>query len=145
MRDKAEHQIGSERLRIDFPGREIRIQERRQFGREDQAVVCFEVLQRLFPETIARQEKRLLARVPQCESKHAAQKFEQVRAVLFVKMNERLGVALRSQLVAALFQIGAQFYVIVNLTVEDDVNGSVFVGNRLMTAGHIDDAQSPRG
>src|ERR1700716_1376593 len=103
MRDKAEHQVSSERVGFYFPGREIRIQERRQFGRKDQALVYLEVLQRFFSETIARQEKRLLARVPQRESKHAAQKFEHVRAVIFVKMNERLGVALSAQLVAAFF------------------------------------------
>ena len=55
-------------------------------------------------------------------------------------MNECFGVALCGQAMTALLQIGAQLEVIVNLAVEDDMDGAVFVGDGLMTAGEIDDA-----
>jgi hypothetical protein len=42
-----------------------------------------------------------------------------------------------------LLEFGAQFREIVNLAVENDPNGSVFVKNRLVAARQVDDAQAP--
>ena len=44
---------------------------------------------------------------------------------------------------AALFQIRAQFAEVVDLSVENDANRLVFVEDRLVTAGQVDDAQAP--
>ena len=63
--------------------------------------------------------------------------------MLFVEMDERFGVTVRFEAVPAFFQACAQLEVIIDLAVEDDVNRSVFVRDRLVAAGQINDAEPP--
>src|SRR5438552_1213003 len=68
---------------------------------------------------------------------------EDIRAPLFIAMDDHLGVGIRSKLMALFLQLCSQFSVIVNLAVEDDPHRFFCVRHRLMTAGEIDDRQSP--
>jgi hypothetical protein len=58
-------------------------------------------------------------------------------------MNDDLGIALRVEIMAALFQVPAQFGEVVDLSVENDPDVFLFVVDGLMPAGKVDDAQSP--
>ena len=59
-------------------------------------------------------------------------------------MNDHLGVGSRSERVTPGLELLAKFPEIVNLTVEHDVNGAIFVRHRLVRAGiQVDDSESP--
>ena len=53
-------------------------------------------------------------------------------AFVFVKMNQDFGIALGTKPVAARFERSTQYLVIVNLTIEDNLDGPVFIANRLI-------------
>jgi hypothetical protein len=82
-----------------------------------------------------------LARIPEREREHPAQESNHLDPVLLVEMDERLGVAVGAEAVPTCAQLGAQLDIIVNLAIEDDVDRSILVRNRLMAAGQIDNAQ----
>jgi len=52
----------------------------------------------------------------------------------------RDAVKLPAEAVAALFEIGTELAVVVDLAVEGDPDGFVFVGDGLVAAGEVDDA-----
>ena len=104
-RDEAEHQIRGQRLRIDLPGRQFCIEERRQFGAEIESAISDDVVQRLFAQAIAREKESFLPRIPKRERKHPAQKPKHLDPVLFVKVDERFGVAVGPEAMAAFFQV----------------------------------------
>jgi hypothetical protein len=63
--------------------------------------------------------------------------------VFLIKVDQSFSVAVRPEVMAAPRQIGAQLEVIVNLAIEDDLDGIVLVRDGLMTARQIDNAQPP--
>ena len=65
-----------------------------------------------------------------------------VVAVLLVQVHEDLGVRARLEAVAEVFQAPAQRLVVVDLAVEDGHERAVLVGDRLMAALDVDDAQA---
>ena len=77
--------------------------------------------------------------VPQSEREHPLKEVDQGVAVFFVEVEKDLGVAPGSKTVP--LQAGAQLVAVVDLAVEDD-DRAVFVGDRLVTAWDVDDAQS---
>ena len=58
-------------------------------------------------------------------------------------MDERLRIAVRVKAMSRLFKILSQFQVVVDLPVEDNPDALVFVVDRLMAAGHIDNGKAP--
>jgi hypothetical protein len=64
------------------------------------------------------------------------------RALFLEEVQDRFGVAPRAELMPALDEAAAQRFVIEDLAVEDDPQRLVFVGDRLVAAGHIDDRQA---
>jgi hypothetical protein len=72
-------------------------------------------------------------------------KWQHFHAVLLVEMHEHLGVALRGEAMAAPLQFRAQFDVVVNFAIEDDVNGLILVTDGLPAAGNVHDAQPAHG
>jgi hypothetical protein len=64
--------------------------------------------------------------------------------VLFVQVDEYLGVAVRPETVARALQVAAQFAVVVDLTVLNDVDGLVLVGHRLVARLEVDDREPAR-
>ena len=70
--------------------------------------------------------------------------FQQAGPVLFVKMQDDFGVRCRAKLVAA-FKLLAQLAIVVDFTVEGNPESAVFIRNRLVPAGKVDDAQPPVG
>src|SRR5206468_9908622 len=63
-------------------------------------------------------------------------------APLLVGVDDRFGVGPGPVAMAAALQVAADLAVVVNLAVEDDPDGTVFIRRRLLTGAQIDDAQS---
>jgi hypothetical protein len=76
--------------------------------------------------------------VPEGEGEHPAQPLHQSSAVLLVEMDQNLGVALGPESVSPGLEPAAQLLVVVNLTIENDLDRAVFVGDRLVAAFHVD-------
>ncbi len=68
-----------------------------------------------------------------------------IAAIFFVQMDDGFRVAARAVAVPVGLQPSPQFSVIVNLAVEDDPDIMILVGQRLVAAFHVDNAQPPHG
>src|SRR5258708_1563018 len=111
-------------------------------GAKEKRIRRRSVIQRLNAKPVTGNEQCSLLTVPNRECEHAAQVLNAIAAVLFVKMNDGFGIAIGAIAVAALLQFLAQFGVIVDFAVEDNPNCAVFVAERLVPAGDINDAQT---
>ena len=118
-------------------------QEAFQFGGKGEASVGERVIERLLAEVIAGHEQAVLPRVEQRKGEHAAELFEHRLAVLLVEMHQHLGVRVGAENVAGGGELRGEFDVVVDLAVEDDADGPVFVPDRLPAALEVDDAQPP--
>jgi hypothetical protein len=101
--------------------------------------------ERLLAEPIAGGEKLTPPPVIDREREHALELLDTRRSVLFVGVQDRLGVAGGAEAVALRFEHGPEFAVVVDLAVEDDLARAVFVGHGLMPAGAVDDREPPVG
>src|SRR5215469_66032 len=64
-------------------------------------------------------------------------------AVLFIKVNDGLGVAVGAVLMPLRLQAETQFRVVIDFAVKDNPDIPIFVGHRLLARFDIDDAQPP--
>ena len=65
-----------------------------------------------------------------------------VVAEIFVEVHQHLGVARRGERMPASLETISQLAIVVDLSVQHDQHAAVFVGDRLPSAGQIDDAQA---
>src|SRR5262249_2995921 len=91
---------------------------------------------------IADEDERLARAVPQRDREHAPQVLDEVGSVLLVEMDNDLGVGIRGEPVSPRLETGPQIPVVVDLAVEHDPDRAVLVGQRLMTADQVDDAEA---
>src|ERR1700685_724297 len=75
------------------------------------------------------------------EGKHTAQLQDAIASHLFVEMDNHFCISLRIEAMTASSEIPAQFRKVVNLPVVDNADSLVFVENRLVTTGQVDDAE----
>ncbi len=114
-----------------------------ELGRErDSAVRVGVVDEGLFAQAIPGQEDAVLAGVPQGQGEHAPQMLEAVDAVLLVGVDDGLGVRVGLEAMTAVLELLAEILEVVDLAVEDDADGAVFVVDRLVAAGDVDDGQA---
>ncbi len=116
-------------------------QHRFDFRSEQQPLRRQFVIQGLDAQPVARDEERFRIPIPDGEGEHAAQAPHTVLAVLFVEVNNRLGIAVRAVAVPARDELLAQGEMVVDLAIKHDPQRAVFVRNRLMPARHIDNAE----
>ena len=83
--------------------------------------------QRLLSQMITRQQQLLLSLIPDGKREHTAQLSHQVSPVIFVKVDQNLGVRIGPELMSARFQLLTELRVVIDFPVEDDVNRIVFV------------------
>ena len=141
--DVPELQVHVQRLPVQDPLGWQGLVEGLQLGRKRDAPGPFRDVERLDAKPVAREEQRLGRRVPDGEREHAAEQLDTARTVLLIEVQNRLGIALRRECVSAPQQLAPQVAVIVDLAVEDDDLGPIFVENRLAPAGQVDDAEPP--
>ena len=108
---------------------------------EEKALPRELIIERFDPQAVAGDEQYLLVLVPDGESEHAAQVLNTVATVLFVEMNDGLGITMSSVGMAAGDELLAQAKVVVNLTVEDNPDRAVLVADGLMAGCEVHDAQ----
>jgi len=84
-------------------------------------IVSVDVIKRLDAESIAGDEELSFLRVPDRESKHAAQVVDASVAVIFVKMKNRFGVAVSAIDVTTRFEVVTIICVVVDLAVVSDL------------------------
>jgi hypothetical protein len=112
-----------------------------QLGTEGEPRVLRPVVERLDPDPVAGDEEPLPVGVPDGEREHAAEPVDHLLPVVLVQVDEGFGVAARAKPVAPALQLRAERVVVVDLAVEDDHDRAVLVGDRLVPAGHVDDAE----
>ncbi len=120
-------------------------EQRRELRAEDERAGRLRVEQGLLADPVARQEQLLLALVPDGEGEHAAQVLRRVRAPLLVGVDDGLGVAVGAEAVAEVFEPFFKLAEVVDLAVEDDPGGALFVGDGLLPAREVDDGEPPHG
>src|SRR4030095_3766883 len=96
------------------------------------------VIDQLDTHSVTRYDQALVKHIPNTEAKHTVEMIEDICAPLFVAVDDYFRVGIRSKLMALTLQFPSQFFVIVNLAVEDYPHGFLCVRHRLMTAGEVD-------
>src|SRR5262249_2198616 len=146
-RDRSEGEIVVQRLLTDHP-LHARIPEQGfQLRAEGEPLPILEVVQRLLPDAVPGEQQASLADVPQGEGEHATQVGDAGVTPLLPPMNNDLGVRGGPEVVTALLELGPERVKVVDLSVEDDHLAAIFIEDRLITRGQIDDAETsmPKG
>src|SRR6476660_3495767 len=138
-----EREVVIESVDIELARDIRRLEERFHLRAEVETVLGLGVVERLNADATPSEKQGFRSRVPDGQSEHTPETRNGAAAPLFVGMHDRLGVAVRVERVTRPLEIGAQLLKVVDLAVEHDPDGAVFVVNRLMAGGEIDDAQAP--
>src|SRR6266496_3508431 len=118
------------------------LQKSFDLGAKNNSVVCLAVMQRLFPDAIPSEKQRIFFAIPDCEGKHAIEFVQAAGSAFFVQVHDNFGVRSRSKAMSLIFEFISELLVIVNLTIERNPYGLIFVGHGLFSRwGKIDDAQ----
>src|SRR5580704_7115296 len=100
-------------------------------------------MQRLDPDAIARQQQRPRSPIPDGEPEHPAETADGGGTPLLVRVNDRFRVGAGVEAVPRGLELPPQLTEVVDLAVEDGPDRSIFVVDRLVAGGEIDDAQAP--
>src|SRR5205085_1724228 len=117
--------------------------DRFELRREQQLAALFAVVERLDADAVPSEEQLLFPPVPDRKSEHPAQVIDAALTEILVEVDDRLGVAVGSEHMAAPFERAAQLAVVVDLAVEHDPDRAVFVRDGLLSVAEVDDAQPP--
>ncbi len=138
----AERQILGEKLFIEVR-RDLRmLQQGLDFRSEGEQPPVPEVVERLDAQPVARAEEALVRLVPDREGKHSAEPANAFIAILFVGMQNRLGIATAVVAVSGALQLRPQVGMVEDLAVVGDPQRAVLVGHRLGAGSEVDDAQA---
>ncbi len=114
-----------------------------QLGAEQQhAIRQRRIEQRLHAEPVAREKQGLLWLVPKCKGEHAAKALDARLAPGFPGVHDDFRVTAGAEHVAQRRQFRDQLAVVVDLAVENDDDRAVFVEQRLLACGQVDDRES---
>ncbi len=80
--------------------------------------------------------------IPDGEGEHPAEPLEHPLTVVLVEMDQHLGVGPGPEPMPLPLQLLVQTLVVVDLPVQDDDDAPVLVGERLVPAGEVDDAEA---
>ena len=142
-RNEAQREILIQCREIQPAKARIEREQRLDFRAEREALRLRDVEERLLTKVIARCEQPLLARIPECESEHAAQVLEQTIAVRFVQADDHFAIAHRHESMAVRLELLAQLQVVVDLAVANQPDRALGIAQRLPPALQVDDRESP--
>jgi hypothetical protein len=114
----------------------------RRAAGECETITSSAVKQRFLPEPVAGDKYLAGIDMQYRKRKHTIEFIEHRRPLVLVKMQENLGIALRSQDVTVIDQAAAQLAVVINLAIEHQRQGAVFVVQRLVPAHYVDDRKA---
>src|SRR5205814_10667927 len=110
-------------------------QDGADFRSKGQLPIRDAVIDELDTHGIPRHDQPPFLHIPNSDAKHAIKMIKDFGPPFFVPMNNHLSIAPCPEMMAALFKFSTQLLEIVNLAVEDDPDGFLRVGHRLMTTG----------
>ena len=93
------------------------------------------VEQRLFAQMVCGQQHAAMAIVPDGEGKHAAQLLHYFSAPLLIAVDDDFSIGVGTEGVSGGNQLRAQFLEVVNLAIEGDPDGLIFIAHGLMSGG----------
>ena len=141
-RDVAVDQVLIEGNGIDF-SRYAGFKDGFDLRTEEEASSIPVVIQRLLAKAVPRSQEALTFSVPQCEDKHTSEMLDTIIAIFLVGMYDRLCIAFRGEVMTARLQFSRKLTVIIDLSIADHKDTSIFVKHRLMTSREIDDRETP--
>ena len=100
------------------------------------------VEQRFDAEAVAGEEQGFAVAVPEGEGEHAAEAVDAAFAPGLPGVDDDFGVAAGVEDVAQRLQFRDEFLIVVDFAVEDDADALVFVVQRLLAGGQVDDRQA---
>ena len=112
-------------------------------GAENQTIGFDRIVQWFDPDAVACEQQRARGPMPEGDAKHASQAREDGVAPLLITVNYDFGVAVGGEPVTGGEEFCAELAVVVDLSVEHDLDRAVFVADRLMAPREVDDAQPP--
>ena len=134
QRGVLESQIRFERFFIQLFLKLRMLQKGLDFTTNDERIAIVVIIHRLNPKEVAGTKHFFLVVIPNQESKHAANLFQQFfNAILFVTMKQHLGVGMGLKHMSGSNQIFANTLKIIDFPIKDNRNSTVFVQNRLRT------------
>src|SRR5579884_1451585 len=148
-RHVAQRDVLLQRLRVDLGSAGEGVAEAPELRGKGEDARALRVVEWLDAEPVPREQERLPRGVPQREREHAPQPAHAPRAVLLVEVDDDLRIAGGREAVAPREQVPPQLPVVEDLAVVHDPDRPVLVGDRLVAACEVDDAQpaaaQPRG
>src|SRR4051794_30771472 len=141
VRDVLELEETVDGVEVDVPRNLGVLQNRLRLRSEPEVAASRRVEEWLLAAPVASAKEAPATHVPEGEGEHPAQAVHAVVAVVLVQMHDDLRVGVSREPMAARLQLVAQLHVVVDLSVEDDDDRAVFVGDRLIARLQIDDRE----
>jgi hypothetical protein len=126
-------------LRFDVPGSKQCF----DFGREGKDLINMVVKKRFLTYVIPSEKETATTLIPNRERKHPAEVTHALSPVLLIEMDYNFGVRGGLEAVTRSLESLPELRKIVDLAVENDPNGLVFVGKRLPSSIDVDNAEAP--
>src|ERR1051325_5917738 len=101
------------------------------------------VKQRFFACAVASQHQALCPFIPECDRKHAIELADEVRAQLFVKVDDDLAIRTGFKAMPALNERITKLAIVIDFPVENHGDLATLVEQRLITGFEVNDAQTP--
>src|ERR1700682_418532 len=140
--DISQREVFLDSASIDFARKATVRKQRLDLGAENQLSVRQErVMQRLDPETVAREKQRLPIAVPKCEREHPSKSLHACGAPRLPSVYDYLGIALGVEYMTERGQLGNQLHEVIDFPVEDDDDAAILVVKRLLTGCDVNDRQ----
>ena len=142
--DVEQRQVEAERLDIDRRSKAVG-EQRLHFRPEEKSILERRVVERFDPQSIPRQNESAPTRIPESDRKHAVEVADEVEPVIFVQVDEDLGIGACVKVVAACFQLAPEFGDVIDLAVVNRPHGPIFVVDGLLAGVEIDNREAPHG
>ncbi len=100
------------------------------------------IMQRFHAEMVANQQQLVVVFIEQSKSKNAIEFVHKCGSFFFIKMYQHFRIAGSVELMSLLKQISFQFFIIIQLAIEDDADAFVFIKDGLIAGTQVDDGKA---
>src|SRR5438477_9642294 len=125
---------------IQLPGNIGISKQRLDLRSKRELAAALVIVERFFTYPITRKKQPLLGNIPDGNREHAIKAAEAIHSPLFVRMQDYFSIAACLKDMAPVFKLRAQLQKIVKLAIKNEAAATIFVPNRLVTTGHVDNA-----
>ena len=139
--DCVDQQVPREALEIERVRNVGVLEQRSELGAEHEHSRAVVIVERLLAHPVPCQHELPLRPIPERQGEHAVEVGDEVLSVLLVRVDDDFSIRLGPELVSAPLKPRTKLTEVVDLAVEDRVNRSVLVPNRLPPARQVDDAE----